>query len=212
MRFVCKRLAIATMAVVALGVMTAASASATEWQVRKGGTWGKVTETTPVTGSYNVELTLTEFPYEGSGFKCENGSYKGNLLGNNTLQITSAENGAQCKTLGHCEVTPASESRNFPWAVEFYTEGTESRLRFAKGTNGWPTITLSCRVGGIEERFECKLNTTLKYSNVLGVFVETRFDAKSPKVECGASKGEEKGSFVTVKPKSGTGVEAIRVQ
>jgi hypothetical protein len=208
------RIVLVVLAMLAFSTVATSSAFASlEWNVKKGGTWGKVKATTSVKGPISWELVDTGLKYQG-GANC---SWEGvgRLQPSGILEITSLKSGS-CEPVKDCErLTGEIKPLNLPWTLELYKEGVEPRLRIGSATKGaTPEWSFTCRwhIMLSEELLECGMNSTLELGD-LATSVVTAFDGKSPRTSCthsGAGTGELKGVFGTIEPAE-TGVEAIKV-
>jgi|HubBroStandDraft_4_1064222.scaffolds.fasta_scaffold06695_3 hypothetical protein len=217
MRSKLRTICAALLAVFALTAVAASSASAApEWYVKKGGVFEKVKEAINVEGTASWEVTDKVSIFERFGVKCTSKDF-GQIKpgGKSTLE---EEREFNCTPVKGCEHLGANLGVvGLNWNLELYTEGTEIRSRItSEHKETTPAIAFTCRQNLTEKTDECGVNTSTKMMNIpLSGFVEATFDAKSAKTNCswgGTGKGEWTGTLVTVKPKAGTGVEAIKAQ
>lgn len=213
MRSKLRTICAALVAVFAIGVVAAASASAApEWYVKKAGKYEKVTTPVKVTGTASWELLVK--PLFGPGGVAETFSGLAAELKPGGISIVNGFSVGHITALKSCKtILGPEEIRDLPWKVELYKEGTEIRSRIVEEKNGLPQYTFTCKWEFVGEQPEnCNMNTSTKMTES-PAGVESKFDAKSVKPKCVyEGPGEWKGTFATFKPIAGSGVEAIKVE
>jgi hypothetical protein len=207
---------VALIAIFAISAVAASSALASpEWYVKKAGKFEKVKEALNVTGTASWELTDKVGPIlKRFGMACTS-TDEAQLKPGGIGLITQIQE-LHCVPVNGCEkLSGEVKPVNLPWKLELYKEGGEVRAKIGS-ESGTPTQTFTCRQNLTEKTDECGVNTNTKMTNIsLTGFAEATFDEKSAKTHCtwsGANNGEWTGTLVTVKPKAGTGVEAIKVE
>ncbi len=209
---------LALIAAIAITAATAASASASpEWYVKKSGAFKKLTGTEAV--KVAMENTFEIIDQPEFGISCKGGEGTGEVKAGGKATVgTFRVTGSQCipaKTKGpnQCKEFRTFAAGNLAWATELYTEGTEIRQRYPSGARQ-AFVQFGCT--GITDECDFAASTHMA-NNLTGGLVEATFDAKTGKVQClysNGQNGEWKG-VLKIKPTSeekAKGVEAIKVE
>jgi hypothetical protein len=182
-----KTLGIALVAVLALSIIAAASASAAPvWEEETFGVWSEIKVKAKFEGTSIV--TLLD---EGTGIELECEGFNGGTVGPGSgSEITNLTTNKCIVLKGPC-ASAASTAPNLPWKAKLVLAGTEIRDEIENGGKGEPGWNFVCG-GAVVDTCTAKMSTAM-FNFVPTGKVEEVFDAKSPKTNCsagGAGKGK----------------------